>query len=144
MKSALFPLLLITSFFCFSQQWETDFERAYERSITEKKLLLLVFSGSDWCMPCIKLDKQIWQSSYFKTYAEENLVLYKADFPSKKKNRLPVELANANKALAEKYNKQGFFPLVILFDNELQIRNKKGYLNVSPENYIEQLTTFNP
>jgi hypothetical protein len=44
-----------------------------------------VFSGSDWCAPCIKLDKSIWQSTEFKEYAASNLILERADFPKKNK-----------------------------------------------------------
>ena len=52
----------------------------------------MVFSGSDWCAPCIKLDKAVWQSEEFKKEAETNWVIYKADFPKKKANQLKVFL----------------------------------------------------
>ncbi len=50
--------------------------------------MLLVFHGSDWCAPCIKLQKKIWQSEQFKTYSKESLVIVKLDFPRKKANQL--------------------------------------------------------
>lgn len=123
----------------FAQNWTNNFEEAKATATKENKNILLVFSGSDWCAPCIKLDKNIWQSAEFKTYAEGKFVLLRADFPKKKANVLPETLKNANLALAEKYNKEGFFPLVVVLDGNGKVVAKKGYENQTAEKYIAEL-----
>lgn len=65
--------------------WGTDFENAKKRASEEHKLILLNFSGSDWCGPCIKLHDEIFESATFKSFADGNLILINADFPRLKK-----------------------------------------------------------
>ncbi len=126
----------------FAQEWQPGFADALAGAKEQHKPILLVFAGSDWCAPCIKLEKKIWQSDVFRAYAKENYVLYKADFPRKKANRLPVALAEQNGALAEKYNPNGHFPLVLLLDSHEHILGETGYLNSTPEAYLELLKSF--
>ena len=56
---------------------------AKKEASEQNKKVLLVFSGSDWCGPCIKLDKNVWQSDAFKAESKKNWILIKADFPKK-------------------------------------------------------------
>jgi thioredoxin-related protein len=134
-KTFLFFFLLITTL-GFSQNWKTNFEDAKVQAATENKNIVLVFSGSDWCGPCIKLDKNIWQSDAFKKESAKKWVLVRADFPKKKANQLSDELTTSNKNLAEKYNKEGNFPLVVVVDSNGKVIGKMGYANVEPEDYI--------
>lgn len=138
--------ILIMSFFMmtigYSQEWKTNFEEAKKEAIEQHKPILLVFSGSDWCAPCIKLDKMIWQSEEFKQYAEANLILERVDFPRKKQNQLEAELKKQNEELAELYNKDGIFPLVVVLDSAGKVLGKTSYKNVSPNEYIEILKSF--
>ena len=122
----------------FSQDWK-NFEEAKTLAAKENKSIILVFSGSDWCAPCIKLDKSIWQSEDFKSEAKKEWVLVKADFPKKKGHELPSALQEQNKSLAEKYNKDGFFPLVVVLDKNGKALGKTGFKNVSPKEYIALL-----
>lgn len=105
----------------------------------ENKPVILVFSGSDWCAPCIKLEKNIWQSEEFKKEADKNWILVKADFPKKKNNKQPEELKAQNQVLAEKYNKEGFFPLVVVLDKTGKVMGKTGYENIKPSEYIARI-----
>jgi thioredoxin-related protein len=134
-KIVVFTFLLIATI-SHSQQWKTNLEEAKKEAAEQQKKILLVFSGSDWCAPCIKLDKNVWQSEAFKLEAEKNWILVKADFPKKKVNQLPLELATSNKLLAEKYNKAGNFPLVVLLDSNGKVKGMNGFKNVSAEEYI--------
>ncbi len=114
-------------------------EEAKTTATAQNKNIVLVFSGSDWCAPCIKLDKNVWQSEAFKAYADEKLVLVRADFPKKKNNALPEDIRNNNLLLAEKYNKEGFFPLVVILDKNGKVLAKKGYENQTAAQYISEL-----
>src|SRR5574343_1606938 len=87
MKKILFGLLVLVSNIGLAQDWQNDFEAAKKIATEQDKNIIIVFSGSDWCAPCIKLDKNIWQSEVFKKEAAEEWVLVKANFPRKKANR---------------------------------------------------------
>ena len=138
--------MLILLFFIatigYSQEWKTNFEEAKKEATEQNKKILLVFSGSDWCAPCIKLDKNIFQSDFFKKEAKKKWILLKADFPKKKGNQLSPELTESNKQLAEKYNKQGNFPLVILLDSNGKVIGMRGYENIDAEMYVEIINSF--
>lgn len=125
-----------------AQNWKTSFTEAKAQAAAENKNILLVFSGSDWCAPCIKLDKTIWQSEEFKSESAKKWVIYKADFPKKKANLLPAELTESNKKLAEQYNKAGNFPLVLLLNPAGSVLGISGYKNVSPQEYIQLIHSF--
>ena len=126
----------------YSQDWKTNFELVKKEAASQSKPVVLVFSGSDWCAPCIKLDKSIWQSAEFKEYAASNLILERADFPKKKQNQLDSNLQKQNDGLAERYNKEGVFPLVVVLDSKGTVLGKASYKNVSPNEYIALLNSF--
>lgn len=126
----------------FAQEWLTDFETAKNKSKTEDKAILLVFQGSDWCVPCMKLDKKIWSSKEFIEGYSKHFILLVADFPRKKKNALSKEQTDQNKLLAEKYNKKGYFPLVVVLDNEGKVLGETGYNKLEPNEYLQSLITF--
>lgn len=119
-----------------AQKWQTDFKKATEMAAQENKPIVLVFSGSDWCAPCMKLEKEIWSTAEFINYSNEQYILLKADFPRKSKNTVDTHQKEANKQLAEKYNKSGFFPLVVVLDKQGKMYGSLGYKKVSPKDYI--------
>jgi thioredoxin-related protein len=132
--------LIITAFFLINQEWNTSFEQAKVKAANENKLILLNFSGSDWCGPCIKLHKDIFDSEVFVEYAKRNLVLVNADFPRSKKNMPSKEQVKANEALAEKYNSKGVFPYTLLLDaNGKVLKSWEGYPKLSAEEFIDEL-----
>ncbi|MCB0453633.1 MAG: thioredoxin family protein, partial [Aequorivita sp.] len=76
MKKILVSFVLISFFQTVSaQEWQTDFETAKQISSEENHPIILVFQGSDWCAPCIKLDREIWSSEEFKAYSKEHFVM---------------------------------------------------------------------
>ncbi|MAU72106.1 MAG: thiol-disulfide isomerase [Pseudozobellia sp.] len=138
-------LFLFSVFFgvqLFAQDWQSNFAQTLQRAKVESKPVILVFAGSDWCAPCIKLDKSIWQSDEFVAYSQENLLLYKADFPRKKANKLSVQKQKENDDLAEKYNSKGYFPLVVALNSEGHVLGKIGYENVSANEYVGLLKKY--
>ena len=119
-----------------AQDWRTDWDIARVEAEQANKKLILVFSGSDWCIPCIKLEKEIWESSSFTQYAEQYYVLFRADFPERKKNKLPEMIQKLNDRLASKYNSKGYFPLVVVLDAKGKVKGQLGYEKLTPEAYI--------
>jgi thioredoxin-related protein len=141
-KQLFFFLTLFCSVLGTAQDWHKDYSDALEQAKAEDKPIVLVFSGSDWCAPCKKLDKDIWTSEEFKKFSSEKYVLYRADFPRKKVNQLPQEQLNQNKELAERYNTKGYYPLVLVLDKSEQVLGKTGYQKISPKAYIDVLNSF--
>jgi thioredoxin-related protein len=138
MKTAM--ILLVALLGVAPTGWFTNFEQAQKTAKEKHQLILLNFSGSDWCLPCIKMKKEIYESDAFKKYAENNLVLVNADFP-RKKNALSKEQVKLNEALADQYNKEGKFPLSILMTEDGKILKQwEGCPNTSPEEFVSQLT----
>ncbi len=135
-------LFFFTSFSINAQEWLTDLDQAKVISAKENKNIVLVFQGSDWCAPCIKLDKEIWSTNEFKNYAKEHFVMLQANFPRKKKNKLETLQQQKNNELAEKYNKQGFFPHVVVLNKKGNVLGRTGYKKVSPTEYIKLLASF--
>jgi thioredoxin-related protein len=137
LSALFFALFIFTN--AVKADWGTDLEAAKKLAIKENKMILLNFAGSDWCIPCIKMKKQVFDNQAFTDYSS-NLVLVKADFPRLKKNKLSKEMTKANDALAAKYNKKGSFPLTVLLDAKGNIvKTWDGYSDLSAADFVEQV-----
>ena len=137
-----YVFLFLLSFSLTAQNWETDWKVATQKSKKNNRKLILVFSGSDWCIPCIKLEKEIWEEKSFMAYALENYVLLRADFPKRKKNALSIQKQIHNDKLAERFNAGGYFPLVVVISPEEKVLGQLGYEKSTPEKYIELINAF--
>jgi len=125
-------------FIGLSQEWNTDLEIAKKKAMAQNKNILLVFSGSDWCPRCIELEKNIWQSQEFKDEADKNWVLLRADFLQKKGVPEPVDINDMKIILVERYNRNGFFPYIVLLDKHGRVIDRGGYEELtSPKEYID-------
>ncbi|WP_448104441.1 thioredoxin family protein [Pedobacter panaciterrae] len=137
-------LLLITllSFVPASLIWNGNFNEAQQQAKAGHQQILINFSGSDWCGPCIRLRKEIFESETFENYAKPHLVLVRADFPRQKKNRLSAAQIEQNEALAEKYNPEGKFPYTLLVNEDGKVlKSWDGYPNESPEKFVQEIKT---
>lgn len=117
-------------------EWLTDFRAAQERARAENKPLLVDFTGSDWCPPCIMLEKQVFSQNEFAEYAPRNLVVVKIDFPRRKP--LPLEQQSANNELAERFGIQGF-PTILVMSRDGKVKGQLGYMFGSPATFIAKL-----
>lgn len=135
----LIPILLLFTSTIFAQQTET-FAQKLEKAKSEHKKVMLYFSGSDWCAPCVKFKKLIVNSPEFQAFSNENLIIYNADFPRLSKNKLAKEIEKENDALAEKYNNKGQFPLILLLDENGNVTKKwEEYPKETIPEFIEKL-----
>ena len=116
--------------------WLTDFEAARKMAAEKERPILVDFSGSDWCGWCMKLEKEVFSTEAFKTYARDNLVLFLADFPSSKPQS--DEIRKQNKTLMEKYGIRGF-PTIILLDAAGKKLAQTGYRDGGPDTYVKHL-----
>lgn len=127
---------------CAAQEkegWSLSYADAMAKAKKSGKMVLLNFAGSDWCKPCIRLTKEVFEREAFMQYADDRLELVLLDFPRLKKNKLPAQLLKQNEALAERYNKEGQFPLVILIDHNEKVIAKTGYIPGGVHNFISYL-----
>ena len=124
----------------FQDGWRTNFDQSLADAKTSNKLLLLKFSGSDWCIPCMRMDKEIFADTSFKTFSDSRLVLVYADFPRKSRNKLSADLKKQNEMLAAKYNPAGKFPFTILMNGEGKIlRSWDGYPDGGKAAFLESV-----
>jgi disulfide reductase len=134
-------LILLTVAACFlfhapagsaaASGWLDDYHKAQEEAKTSHKLLLLNFTGSDWCGWCIRLDHDVFSQSDFKDFASKNLVLLELDFPRPGGSRWEgqaAELKKQNLDLARQYNVYGFPTLIVLDGNGQKLWQFEGYL----------------
>jgi protein disulfide-isomerase len=126
----LFPTLLAllaTSAVAAAADWQTDYAKALEMAKSQNKRVLLDFTGSDWCGPCIELRKRVFSRPDFNAYADKNLVLVEIDYPQRKKQA--AELKQQNEKLSQQYGiEEKGFPTVVLLDPEgKKVREFTGY-----------------
>ena len=141
MKKLLFVL------FCFCSmsftKWQPDFETAKKAAREKHQLILLNFSGSDWCGPCIRLRKEIFESDVFSKMSDTSLVMINVDFPRNKKNQLNEQAKKQNERLADIYNPNGKFPLTLLLDsNGKVITSWDGLPNENAIQFAGQLKSI--
>ena len=116
--------------------WITNYERGQEEAKANNKLVLLDFTGSDWCGWCILLDREVFSKPQFKEYASKNLVLVELDFPKTK--AIPDERRMQNVRLAQRYQIQGF-PTIIVLNGDGQVVAELGYMKGGPDAFIAVL-----
>jgi protein disulfide-isomerase len=118
--------------------WTTDYQAALKKASQEKKLVLLDFTGSNWCPWCIKLEEEVFSQKAFKEYAEKNLVLVLVDFPQGEKLAKQSEaLQKQNRELQTKYGIEGYPTLVLLDPKGEKVTKKSNYLKGGPEAFMK-------
>jgi len=137
-------LLICVAIFCMSfTNWHKSMDEAKMLAQKEHKHILLNFSGSDWCGPCIRLHKEIFDSEAFQQFAETNLVLVNADFPRLKKNQLSVSQQKINDAIADRYNSKGSFPFTVLLnENGKVLKQWEGFPKMTPDEFVDDVRTI--
>jgi len=120
--------------------WLTDLPAAQAQARSENKIVLMDFTGSDWCSWCIKFKKEVLDTKGFQQYAGNNVVLVEVDFPDKKPQ--PADLKKANAALKDKYKIEGYPTFVVLDKDGKEIGRQVGYSAGGPKAFIAQLEKF--
>ena len=146
-KFLLFGLMMTSisaSTFTYPPQWFSTWSEAVQQSALSDKPILMVFSGSDWCKPCMILEKTVFDAPDFQAYATQHLVLLKVDFPRQKKNRLPEIQRQHNEGLAAKYNPNGEFPFLLLLNASGDLLSKVNQSPTSSLDFICQIQHLFP
>ena len=114
-----------------------DPNQAFKAAQESGKPVLLVFSGSDWCAPCIRFEREILSDASFLRYAESHLILLKADFPQRKTIAQPLRLAYEK--LADTYNQEGAFPKIIVVRPDQKALATLAFLKQTPATFVADL-----
>lgn len=133
---AVLGLSMLTTVAARADSWETNYPKALKAASASKKMVLLDFTGSDWCIWCQKLDKEVFAQPEFQNFARANLVLVKVDFPQE--HPLPLELTRQNEKLAEEYGVE-VFPTVIMLDSAGRRLGDVQYDEGGPAKFIAAL-----
>ena len=117
-------------------EWQTDYEQALATAKAAKKCVLLDFTGSDWCGPCIQMKKVVFSKAAFLNYAKKNLVLVEVDYPRVK--ALPEKVTKQNERLMHQYGiEKSGYPTVILLNPDGKILGQlEGYSGERPADII--------
>ncbi|ACU59094.1 thioredoxin family protein [Chitinophaga pinensis] len=137
MRSILFLLLIVALGGSVHAQVLQSPDKAFAQAQASGKKIMLVFSGSDWCIPCIRFNKQILSDSSFLRFAGENLVLLEADFPQRKKIAAP--LRQQYDSLAAAFNPEGAFPQLVLLSPQKKLLAYIPYREETPDGFITTL-----
>jgi protein disulfide-isomerase len=135
-KIFLIPLLLIAALQVATAEWQTDYAKALAKAKAENKRVLLDFTGSDWCGPCIELNKKVFSTKEFRAFADKNLIFVEVDYPRAKKQS--AELVQQNEKLAKEYgiDEKGYPTLVLLDPSGRKIRELNGYSGETTNDFI--------
>jgi thioredoxin-related protein len=116
--------------------WLTDYDAAKSKARSDNKLVLLDFTGSDWCGWCKRLQAEVFSKPQFQEYAARNLILVELDFPRFKQQSDAVKKQNGQ--LASEYEIEGF-PTVIVLNAAGKKVGELGYMEGGPEVFIAAL-----
>jgi len=120
--------------------WGTDLPAALNQARSEKKMVLLDFTGSDWCPWCIKFDRDVLSTDRFAAYAKSKLVLVKVDFP--RHSPQSRALKQANEGLSKRFGVEGFPTYVLLNQSGKELGRQVGYAEGGPDAFIAKLENF--
>jgi thioredoxin-related protein len=121
---------------CVSAGWTTDYPRALEQARKQDKLVLVNFTGSDWCGWCIKLERDVFATPQFQEYAKRYLVLVTVDFPERKPQ--PDQLKKQNQQLAKQFEIDGY-PTIILLGKDGMEKGRLGYVKGGTAAFLAKL-----
>jgi|SRR5271154_893193 len=120
--------------------WGVDLPAALNRARSENKIVLLDFTGSDWCPWCIKFDQEVLSTGKFANYAGRKLELVEVDFPNTKAQSDLLKHDNAE--LKQRFNVSGFPTYVLLNSDGKELGRQVGYRAGGPDAFIAELGNF--
>jgi thioredoxin-related protein len=137
--SLVLSLLVATCAGALAADWQTDYAKALALAKSQNKRVLLDFTGSDWCGPCIELRKRVLSRPDFSAYADKNLVLVEIDYPQRKKQS--DELKKQNEKLSKQYgiDEKGFPTIMLLDPSGKVLREFTGYDGDTTAGFIARL-----
>jgi thioredoxin-related protein len=142
MKTLLTLAFVFSSMLLLHAGWTTDYKAALVQAKAQNKLVLLDFTGSDWCGFCKLLDQEVFTQQSFQDFANKNYILVTVDFPHQ--TQLAADLKQQNDALGKQFNVHGYPTLIVLDADGKELGRQTGYQPHSgPDAVISKLKSFN-
>jgi len=126
--------VLAAGAFAMPAGFTDDFDAALKKAATEKKTVLALFTGSDWCIWCKRLEGEVFSKKEFSDEVGKTFVPVFLDFP-RDKSLVKESTAKRNRELAEKYAIRGY-PTVLLLNAKGEVLAKTGYQMGGPKKYL--------
>lgn len=144
MKSLMFLMTLCLSCLCFPHaeasggriNWFTNYDEAVRVSRSAAKPMVLLFTGSDWCSWCKKLDQEVLRTPEFADGVGDKFIFVLLDFPLN--TTAPANLTAQNKKLQKEFDIQGF-PTLIILDHQQKKIGSSGYRPGGGKPYAQYL-----
>ncbi len=125
-----------------SAHWFADLGAALAQAKATNRPVVAVFSGSDWCQPCVVYEQEVFSQPAFAAYAQGRLVLAHFDYPRQPQHQPYAAQTKLNQAAANQLNREGDFPLVVIISPEGKVLAKTGYIPGGPaafKTYLEKI-----
>jgi thioredoxin-related protein len=133
-------LFLLAALTAATPVWLTNFDDARKAAVEKHRLILLTFTGSDWCLPCMRLKKEIFDTQNFELFADTSLILVNADFPRNSKDQLSADQVARNEKLAAQYDAEGDFPVTVLLTAEGKVLSTwEGVPDQGADYFIQEI-----
>ena len=97
-----------------TNNWLTNLDEAKKIAKRDRKPILLYFTGSDWCTPCVALKKDFFETKEFAEYEDKFVMVY-IDRPRRLDIISPEQMVY-NKKIIAKY-KTTSFPRMMILDS---------------------------
>ena len=141
MSRAVLPVLLIAMLgwggMAAEPELSTDLPAAIRRAKAEGKQVFVEFTGSDWCIPCIKFEQNVMTKAAFVEFVASRLVPVRLDIPYRKK--IDASLKQRNEALAKKFDVKIYPTFLILDASGVEVGRRESYLGEPAEEFVKIL-----
>ena len=117
--------------------WQTNLDEALADARSRARPVLMFFSGSDWDVWSQKMERQIFDTADFASFAAERLILLKLEFP--KSYVLPEAQLKQNRSLQKKYGISGY-PAVVVTDDTGAVIGRLSYTEDGPQHFLGELS----
>jgi|GEM_PF-1448845 len=117
--------------------WIDDPEAASHAAEEEGRILLVFFSGSDWCILCQNLEDGLFADTSVRATLSEHFTPLQLDFPRKKK--LSMAIKHERDQWRTHY-KVVAYPTILFLDPKTdQVLFRHEYVDLKPAEYVDKV-----
>jgi thiol-disulfide isomerase/thioredoxin len=120
--------------------WEADMGSAMREAQLTKRHVLVLFTGSDWCVWCQKMDDEVFSQHEFAVYTHAKYVIVKLDYPQQTPQ--PDSVKQENAEMLRRFEVRGFPNAIIMDENSRVLTRIEGYQAGGPSNFIHIMQQY--
>ena len=115
--------------------WLDHYDTATSQARQTSQPILILFTGTNWCPACIKLEKQVLSNSRFAQTLADRLIFLKAEFPSYTAESME---ASVFYPLLNRYQVSSF-PTMVVVNASGQLLFEVPYQNADVDAYLQEI-----